>query len=67
MVNVCGVMSVSILLPQHAVSAELEKSFGKSAISVIGRHVYVAWHTNDMVNGNEEVHGKTIQTDQKIT
>ena len=35
----------------------LEESSGKSTstISGTGRHIYVAWHTNDTVNGNEEV------------
>jgi hypothetical protein len=34
-----------------------EASSGKSTstISVTGRHIYVAWHTNNTVNGNEEV------------
>jgi hypothetical protein len=27
----------------------------KSTIAVTGRNVYVAWHTNNTVNGNEEV------------
>lgn len=51
-------MSTSILLvsPQHAAaSVNLEESFGKSAIAVTGRNVYVAWHTNDTVNSNEKV------------
>jgi hypothetical protein len=51
-------MSTSILLvsPQHAAaSVNLEESFGKSTVAVTGRHVYVAWHTNDTVNNNEDV------------
>jgi hypothetical protein len=31
------------------------KNFLKSTVAVMGRNVYVAWHTNDTVNGNEEV------------
>jgi hypothetical protein len=45
-----------------------EKSSGKSTstISVTGRHVYVAWHTNNTVNGNEEVFFRASSDGGKI-
>jgi hypothetical protein len=49
-------------------SLRSEESSGKSTstISVTGRHVYVAWHTNNTVNGNEEVFFRASADGDKV-
>jgi hypothetical protein len=60
-ITLIAIMLNPITLYLHVVRATdslgSEESSGKSTstISVTGRHVYVAWHTNNTVNGNEEV------------
>jgi hypothetical protein len=60
-ITLIAIMLNPITLYLHVVRAAdslgSEESSGKSTstISVTGRHVYVAWHTNNTVNGNEEV------------
>ena len=55
-IKVFGLIAASILVAQqHAAALSLEESFRKSTVDVTGRNVYVAWHTNDTTNGNEEV------------
>jgi hypothetical protein len=54
--NVFEIISANILfLQQRANALSLEESFGKSTVAVTGRHVYVAWHTNETINNNEDV------------
>lgn len=61
-IKIIGIIASSIILPQQQIvravsnlSSEKVSETPSATLAVTGRNVYVVWHTNDTVNGNEEV------------